>query len=293
MFSIVIPTWNNLPFLKLAVDSIRRHSSHLHELLIHVNDGSDGTLQWVRAQGLKHTTSAANIGICYGVNRAAALATQPLLLYLNDDMVVLPGWDAKLLEAAQPLGDQAFMLSSTMIEPGAAKNPCAITGDYGRDAASFREAGLLADLPRLARGDWLGSTWPPTLLPLWLWREVGGYSVELSPGMSSDNDLSMKLWHAGCRVFAGLGNSLVYHFACVSTHRIVKNDGRLQFLHKWGISQRDFDRYCLHRGEPVERAAALAGRQPDAADQAGLARARLRARFILKLKPAVAFQAER
>jgi hypothetical protein len=293
MISIVIPTWNNLPFLQLAVDTIRRHSAHDHEILVHVNDGSDGTLAWVREQGLKHTASPGNVGICYAVNQVAALATQPYLLYLNDDMAVLPGWDTRLLEVAQRLDGKRFMLSSTMIEPGGANNRCTVAADFGRDAASFREAELIAALPSMRRSHWLGSTWPPTLLPTWMWAEVGGYSIELSPGMSSDNDFSMKLWHGGCRTFIGLGDSFVYHFACVSTHRIVKNDGRLQFLHKWGISQRDFDRICLHRGEPVELEAALAGRTLDAADLALLAKARFRARFTLKFKPAVAFAADR
>ena len=67
--------------------------------------------------------------------------------------------------------------------------------------------------------------------------------------MSSDNDFSMKLYHAGCRIFLGVGSSLVYHFACVSTGRIKKNDGRKQFLRKWSLTQRDFDRYVLRRGE--------------------------------------------
>ncbi len=292
MFSIIIPTWNNLPFLQLAVDTIRRHSVHAHEILVHVNDGSDGTLAWVREQGLKHTASAANIGICYAVNQVARLATMPYLLYLNDDMAVLPGWDARLLQVAQQLEGRRFMLSSTMIEPGGANNRCTVAADFGRDPASFREADVIAALPSLKRSHWLGSTWPPTLLPTWMWAEVGGYSVEFSPGMSSDNDLAMKLWHAGCRTFIGLGDSFVYHFACVSTGRIVKNDGRLQFLHKWGISQRDFDRICLHRGDPVELDAALAGRALDAADRELLAKARFRARFTLKFKPAVAFAAD-
>jgi hypothetical protein len=122
---------------------------------------------------------------------------------------------------------------------------------------------------------------------------VGGYSTELAPGMSSDNDLSIKLWHAGCRIFVGLGDSMVYHFACVSTGRIVKNDGRLQFLHKWGISQRDFDRICLHRGETApDLDAALRGRQLDAADQALLAQARQRAWWSLKAKPPVQIRLE-
>ena len=289
MFSIIIPTWNNLPFLQLAVDTIRRHSAHAHEILVHVNDGSDGTLAWVREQGLKHTASADNIGICYAVNRVATLATHPYLVYLNDDMAVLPGWDTRLIEVAQHLEGRRFMISATMIEPSAGKNPCSIAGDFGRDPASFREDELIAALPRLRRGHWLGSTWPPTLLPRDLWAEVGGYSTELSPGMSSDNDLSMKLWQAGCRVFVGLGDALVYHFACVSTGRIVKNDGRLQFLHKWGISQRDFDRICLHRGEPAELAPALAGRTFDEHDRTLLKRAQWRARLALRFKPPVTF----
>ena len=284
MFSIVIPSWNNLAFLRLAVDTIRRHSSAPHQILVHVNDGSDGSLDWVRAQGIAHTHSDSNVGICYAVNRVAALATQPYLVYMNDDMAVTPGWDAPLIDTAGRLAGRRFMLSATMVEPTATGNRCVSVGDFGRDPASFREADLIAALPALRRGDWLGSTWPPTLVPTWMWTEVGGYSVELSPGMSSDNDFTMKLWHAGCRVFLGLGDSLVYHFACVSTARIVKNNGGRQFLRKWGIGQRDFDRICLRRGETVEREAGLCERVLDDEDEARLAKAHRKASWSVRLK---------
>jgi len=166
-----------------------------------------------------------------------------------------------------------------------------VVADHGDSVEGFREAELLKAAPGLKRADWYGATWPPTVVHRKWWFNCGGYSTELSPGMSSDNDFSMKLWHAGCRTFIGLGDSFVYHFACVSTGRIVKNDGRLQFLHKWGISQRDFDRICLHRGEPTELEPALAGRMLDETDRALLAKAQFRARFTLKFKPAVAFSA--
>jgi GT2 family glycosyltransferase len=81
------------------------------------------------------------------------------------------------------------------------------------------------------------------------WHKVGGYSSEFSPGMSSDNDFSMKLWQAGCRVFMGVGDSLVYHFQCKSTGKVKKNDGGKMFLHKWGMRQSVFDRYYLRRGK--------------------------------------------
>ena len=77
MFSIIIPTWNNLPYLKLVVDSLRRHSAYDHQIIVHVNDGSDGTLDWVRHEGIEHTASPANIGICHAVNLAAALGADP------------------------------------------------------------------------------------------------------------------------------------------------------------------------------------------------------------------------
>jgi hypothetical protein len=81
---------------------------------------------------------------------------------------------------------------------------------------------------------------------------VGGYSSEFSPGMSSDNDFSMKLWHAGCRVFLGVGDSFVYHFQCKSTGKVKKNDGGRQFLMKWGMRQSVFDRYYLRRGQVAQ-----------------------------------------
>lgn len=258
LFSILIPTWNNLEYLKLCVDSIRRHSRHPHQILVHVNDGRDGTLDWVREAGLMHTASPDNIGICLAVNELAALARHELIVYLNDDMVCLPGWDQALLDRAAAQPDDLYLLSGTMVEPRFSRNPCVVHADFGDSAATFRSDDLLAALPGLRRADWSGATWPPTLVHRRWWFRVGGYSSELSPGMSSDNDFSMKLWHAGCRRFVGVGNALVYHFQCKSTGKVVKNDGRRQFLHKWGLSQSTFDRFCLRRGAP-----ALQGPLPD------------------------------
>jgi len=250
MFTIVIPSWNNLPYLRLCVESLRRNSRHAHQILVHVNDGSDGTRDWIAREGIEHTASDANLGICFAVNLAAARARTDFVMYMNDDMVAAPGWDMALERAlGQIAGRGMFMLSGTMVEPEDSGNRCVVVADYGRDAAGFDLERFSASAPQRARGDWLGATWPPTLVRRELWHEVGGYSTEFSPGMGSDNDFSMKLWHAGCRVFLGVGDSLFYHFAKISTTRIRKNDGRRQFLMKWGITQSAFDRQCLRRGE--------------------------------------------
>ena len=89
LFSILIPSWNNLEFLKLCVSSIRKNSKFNHEILIHVNDGSDGTLEWVKSEGLKYTHSAENVGVCFALNGLRPLATTDYILFMNDDMYVI------------------------------------------------------------------------------------------------------------------------------------------------------------------------------------------------------------
>lgn len=68
LFSIVIPTWNNLAFLKLCIQSIQRNSYYNHQIIVHVNDGSDGTLEWIKKAGIDYTHSEQNIGVCFAMN---------------------------------------------------------------------------------------------------------------------------------------------------------------------------------------------------------------------------------
>lgn len=245
MLSVLIPTWNNLPFLKICVDSVRRHSAFAHEILVHVNDGSDGTLEWVREQGLRHTHSVGNVGVCLALNQLAPLASHDQLLFLNDDMFVTPGWDTALINAAQALDTPIYYLSSVMIEPNAGASKQVISHDFGTTAETFDEAGVLAFAKSLNRADVDGVPTQPTLVSRALWHLVGGYSIEFGPGMSSDDDFLMKLWLVGCRTFRIVGKSVVYHFGCRSTGRVNKNRGSREFLMKWGMTQAEFKRGYL------------------------------------------------
>lgn len=247
MFSILIPSWNNLAFLKLCVDSIRRHSAREHEILVHVNDGSDGTLEWVRAQGLRHVHSAKNEGICLTVNRLAGLATRDWLVYLNDDMVCCPGWDTALEQAIADEGSTLAYLSPTLIEPTRTVNPLTIVQDFGRGPENFDEAALLGGYRDDGRGDLRGRASPVSVVHRDWWNAVGGYSLEFSPGMGSEDDLMMKFWVAGCRRFAVIGASRIYHFACRSTGRVRRNRGARTFVTKWGLTQGEFRRLYLER----------------------------------------------
>lgn len=249
-FSILLPTWNNLDLLKLCIESIRKNSSYEHQIIVHVNEGKDGTLQWLRENKIDHTFSEGNAGICKGVNATRTLAKTDLLLYLNDDMYVCPGWDKVLMDEVKKIGHSYFFLSGTMLEPRFTGNNCAIAPcEFGESVPAFKEKELLEKYSTYLFQDFAGTTWPPSLVHAQLWDMCGGLSVEFSPGMYSDPDLCMKLWQCGVRYFKGLSGSRVYHFMSKSTSRVKKNNGKKQFLKKWGVSASYFMKDVLHRGE--------------------------------------------
>lgn len=249
-FSILLPSWNNLPYLKKCIESIRQNSTYTHQVIVHVNDGSDGTLEWLNQEKIDYTHSAENVGICYALNAARSLAYTQYIVYMNDDMYALPRWDEELVKEVEAAGTTLFFLSSTMIEPTNHNNPCVIAPkDYGTDLESFKEQELLSDFSTFEKKDWMGATWPPNIVHISTWDLVGGYSVEFSPGMYSDPDFTMKLWYAGVRLFKGVAASRVYHFGSKSTLRIKKNNGYRQFIKKWGITPSLFNDEYIKRGE--------------------------------------------
>ncbi|MEY4273753.1 MAG: hypothetical protein RL638_701 [Bacteroidota bacterium] len=248
-FSILIPSWNNLAFLQLCIRSIRTHSVVPFELIVHLNEGKDGSLQWVQDQGdIAYSYSETNVGVCHAMNAMRTLARADYLLYINDDMYTLPGWDLLLKQEIEACSDEYFFISSTMIEPRA-QSSCSIEANFGTSMSSFEESRLLAEYQSFEKPDWQGATWPPNVVHKKLWDAVGGYSVEFTPGMYSDPDFSMKLWQAGVRLFKGLGQSRVYHFGSISVKRVKQNRGYYQFIRKWGMTSSTLSTYYLRRGE--------------------------------------------
>lgn len=252
-FSILIPSWNNLPYLKCCIQSIQKHSVFPHQIIVHVNEGNDGTREWLDKMQIAYTLSSENIGICKAMNQSAKLAASDYLLFLNDDMYVLPGWDKALMDAALQYPDHRFYLSGTLIEPVSSGNKCAIAPfDFGRTPDALQEEELLNTYSSISWHDWYGATWPPSLVHRIYWNKVGGYSEAFSPGLYSDPDFSMKLWRIGIRVFRGVGASRVYHFMSRTTARIPMNNGHRQFVKKWQMTARYFTQHILKMGKRFE-----------------------------------------
>ena len=249
-FSILIPTWNNLEFLKCCVNSIRKNSIVQHEILVYVNEGADGSADWCEKENIKFIHSKKNVGVCTSLNALFEIATKDIICYVNDDMYLCPNWDEPLIKEIETIGDEKFYFSSTMIEPEDTGNKCVLAPfPFGKTPSEFKESELLAALPKMNKADWSGSTWPPNLMHRNMWKAIDGYGEEFSPGLYSDPDVSMKLWQQGVRIFKGLGESRAYHFMSKSTGRVKMNDGKKTFLKKWGVSSSWFVREVLKQGQ--------------------------------------------
>ena len=250
MFSIIIPTFNNLDYLKNCIESIKKNSIYnSHEIIPHVNDGSDGTLDFLINNSFIYTHTKHNSGICTGMNMAAKKATTNYLLYAHDDFYFCPKWDFILRKELDKIGHNKFYLSGTMVNNGQIKLDC------GVDLKTFNEKKLLKEIDNANYYDFQGSTWAPHLIHKELWNKVGGFSEEFFPGTGSDPDLNMKLWKQGVKIFKGINDFKVYHFGSIVTrkyknHPNIKTEsgsrGSKIFLLKWGISINFFKRFILN-----------------------------------------------
>ena len=244
MISIVIPTYNNLDYLKLCLKSLEKNSSFKHEIIIHINDGSDGTSSFVKNNNYKHTISDNNIGLCSSINKAAKLVSNRYILYSHDDMYFCPNWDKVLLDEVKSLNHDNFYLSGTMIEPSSGHIVC----DFGIDLDTFKEDELLSKYRNINFYDHQGTHFAPHLVSKKMWDKVGGFSEEFNPGIGSDPDFNMKLWKEGVRIFKGLNDFKVYHFGSLTTRKkknLIQNRGDKTFLKKWGITTKFFKKHYL------------------------------------------------
>ena len=248
MFSIIIPTLNNLEYLKICIESINKNSKYKHEIIPHINIGNDGTVDYLKKNNIKYTHTTHNSGICKGMNLASKLINNDYILYAHDDFYFCPNWDEILKKEIDLIGHNNFYLSGTMVNNGQINFNC---GDTAKD---FNEKKFLDHYKDHNFYDFQGSTWAPHLIHKDIWNKVGGFSEEFYPGTGSDPDLNMKLWNIGIRIFKGINDFKVYHFGSTVTRKY-KNDkniitesgskGSKIFLLKWGISIKFFKKYFM------------------------------------------------
>ena len=249
MFSILIPTYNNLEYLKICIDSIKKNSKYDHQLIVHINEGKDGTIDYIKKNNLEFTFSDQNIGMPKALNKASKLSKKNLILISHDDFYFCPGWDVEFTDELKKIDHKKFYLSGTMVGAGQVKF------DAGETIDDFNEKKLLKNIENIKTFNFQGTTKCPGLIHKETWEHVGGWSEEFSPTGGDDTDFAMKLWRYDVRIFKGLGKSLVYHFGSITTRKKDKSlftylgsKGNKIFLLKWGMSINFFEKFYLKSG---------------------------------------------
>ena len=252
MFSIIIPTFNNINYLKLCIASIKKNSKFDHQIIPHINVGADGSKEYIKDLKLDYTFTEYNAGICEGMNKAAKKAKFDYILYAHDDFYFCFFLDVVLRAEIYLIDHNNFYLSGIMMNNGPIKFEC------GNSIENFDEKKLLENFENVNHYDFQGSTWAPHLIHKSLWKKVGGFSEEFYPGTGSDPDLNMKLWLEGVRIFKGLNKCKVYHFGSIVTRKYKNHPtittesgskGGKLFLLKWGISIKFFKKFYLRSNE--------------------------------------------
>jgi glycosyltransferase involved in cell wall biosynthesis len=247
MFSILIPTFNNINYLKFCIKSIKKNSKFDNQIICHVNIGDDGTIEFLEKEKIKYSHTTYNSGICEGINKAAKLAKNDYFLYAHDDFYFCPEWDLILSNEINKIGHNNFYLSGTMMNQGQIKFSCGNTPD------EFDEIKFFNEYKDHNYFDFQGSTWAPSVVHRDIWHNVGGLSEEFFPGNGSDPDFNMKLWNMGIRIFKGINNFKVYHFGSIVLRKKISqisnkkygSIGAKIFLIKWGITIKFFKNFYL------------------------------------------------
>jgi GT2 family glycosyltransferase len=214
--AVVVPSWNTLRFLSGCLGSIRDQGTEV-ELLVVDNGSSDGSVDFLREQGVEHVALAENRGFAAAVNLGAERTSAPAILVLNADTALEPGCLERLLEAlerdpslggVQPRilqleggGDRGNVAAARLYSAGQALT---------RDGRAFEIGMGEAQSPSLGRDrEVFGVCGAACLLRRELFAELGGYD-ESYFSFCEDVDLNVRARIAGWR-FRYVPEAVVWH----------------------------------------------------------------------------------
>ncbi len=218
--SFIIPSRNNLSYLKMCYNSIRKNAGYRHEICFADDASSDGTWEWL--EGISEKDNLVKIYRNVGPDREGLtilydflvenVATTDRLLFFHSDMYLMP--DA--LEEIDKYLKEGVVVSLTRVEPplhpsGVEK----ITEDFGVEPEELKELEML---------NWYEKFYNPpqettegVFAPWAITRDdfngVGGHDKLFRPQSKEDSDIFNRLQLNGVK-FVQTWKGLVYHMTC-------------------------------------------------------------------------------
>jgi GT2 family glycosyltransferase len=200
--SIVIPTLGS-PLIRRCLQSLRHNitSTVTHEIVVVANGPSAAYLTSAVAflsSSVRLLTSVTNLGFGGGCNRGAANARGEFLVFLNDDIEVLPGWLEALVETADRHPDAGAVGSLVLFPDSSIQEAGAITWRDGSTLCLGRGSSLEDNPYDFVRPvDYCSAC--SLLVRRQPWEALGGFDPRYFPAYYEDVDLCFGLARAGFR----------------------------------------------------------------------------------------------
>jgi len=104
MISIITAVHNQLAVNKLFHGSLRRYTGHPWELIVIDNASTDGSAEFFESAGARVIRNDSNYAYARCQNQGIAVARHDVLAFLNNDIIVSPDWDRRLLAVMEQHG---------------------------------------------------------------------------------------------------------------------------------------------------------------------------------------------
>jgi len=216
--SFIIPSRNNLKYLKQAYKSIRTNSNHLHEICIASDFSNDGTIEWVE-EIMKEDTHV-KLHINPGPERLGHTilydtlindyATNDVVMIFHADMYLCPNADEEINKYLEP----GKVVSLTRIEPPLhPPGPEKILADYGIEPEEFDEKQFLQDLSKFKQNKTTEGIFAPWAIMKEDFQSIGGHDPLYAPQSKEDSDIFNRFILAGYKLVQ-TWEGFVYHMTC-------------------------------------------------------------------------------
>lgn len=211
--SIVIPVFDNLVYTLTCIASILEHGARVpFEIIVGDDRSSDETAAVLTGIGgcVRVVRHAANLGFLHNCNRTAEVARGEIIVMLNNDTLVLPGWlDAMIgTFAAYPgagfVGSKMINGEGTLQEAGGIVWRDGSGWNFGRNAdPSWPEYNYVKEVDYVSGAS--------IAVPRALWDRLGGFDPVYAPGYCEDSDLAFRVRAAGHQTLYQPSSAVIHH----------------------------------------------------------------------------------
>lgn len=239
MITHCISTFNNLEYLKLAIESVRKHSFYKDApFIIHAENCTDGTDEWLEQNaGLYNLEyyidkNETPLGIGGGMNFCADKVKTKFINFLHSDFYVSKDFDLTLLNKHKEYGSKAWIFSQR-IQPnifneasraGTLIVPIEDFGGYFNDFNSDLFLDYSKDLSDINDFEIHLGEGVSGLILKEDWDLVGGNDPLFAPASWDDKDIFLRCLLKDIKLVLTT-KSVVWHFGARGSHRLEENDG--------------------------------------------------------------------